>query len=386
MDEEFESLTKNRVWELVKAPTNARVIDCKWTYKLKRHANGNVQRHKARLVARGFQQREGIDYQETHSPVVRFDLIRAILAVATPEQIKQFDVKTAFLYGNIDEEIYVQQPEGYSDVTGKVCKLRRSLYGLQQSSHEIQLKSSRRRRVRVLKSIQKPKSYFGYSIYRRRTGHREGSTPHRQTLAELKTEFEITHNDVNLFLGMHIEREADGSIFLHQETYARRVRERFRVEHANPVAISADPNQELFSPEQAGDPQDIITAPYREAVGSLMYLSVATRPDITFAVNQASRFLENPTTVHWKAVKRILKYLKGTINHGVYFKRNAPRKLLAYSDSAYAGDLQIRRSTTVYVLKLASGTISWNSQRQQSVALSTTDAEYMAACQTAKLG
>ncbi|KMQ90161.1 retrovirus-related pol polyprotein from transposon tnt 1-94 [Lasius niger] len=115
-----------------------------------------------------------------------------------------------------------------------------------------------------------------------------------------------------------------------------------------------------------------------------MYLLIATRPDITFAVNQASRYLEKPTTTHWKAVKRILKYLKGTINHGLQFKCDQKKELLAYSDADYAGDLQTRRSTMGYALRFASRTISWNSQRQQVVALSTTDAEYMAACQTAK--
>lgn len=136
--------------------------------------------------------------------------------------------------------------------------------------------------------------------------------------------------------------------------------------------------------EPAGDQKTITVAPYREAIRSLMYLSIATRPDITFAVNQARRHLEKPTTTHWKAVKRILKYLKGTINHGLQFKCDQKKELLAYSDADYAGDLQMRRSTTGYVLRFASGTVSWNSQRQQAVALSTTDAEYMAACQISK--
>lgn len=165
------------------------------------------------------------------------------------------------------------------------------------------------------------------------------------------------------------------------------------MEDANPISIPADPNHELSALVQAGASDELTTAPYREAVGSLMYLSVATRPDIIFAVNQASRYLEKPTTTHWEGVKRILKYLKGTIDYALQYECGQEKELLAYSDADYAGDIQTRRSTTGYALKFASGTISWNSQRQQSVdavnstsveALSTTDSEYMAACQTAK--
>lgn len=377
-------------------PANARSIDCKWTYKLKQDAEGNVERHKARLVARRFRQREGIDYQETHSPVVRFDSIRAILAVASCERmhIKQFDVKTAFLYGDIEETIHMLQPEGYDDGSGRVCKLKRSLYGLKQSFRcwnrkftdfleKFNLKATTADSC-VFTSTDRDHSLIlavyiddGLVVAR-------DSTLINKFLGELKNEFEITYSEVGLFLGLHIEGEADGSIFLHQQAYARRILERFRMEEANPVAIPADPSQQLSLSEPAGDQEDITTAPYREAVGSFMYLSIATRPDITFAVNQASRYLEKPTTTHWRAVKRILKYLKGTINHGLRFKCDQKKQLLAYSDADYAGDLETRRSTTGYVLSFAGGTVPWNSQRQQAVALSTTDAEYMAACQITK--
>ena len=174
----------------------------------------------------------------------------------------------------------------------------------------------------------------------------------------LKTEFEMTHNDANLFLGIQIERALDGSIFLHQEIYAKRVLEQFRMEEANAVTIPADPHQELSPLVQAGDQSDSTTAPYREAVGSLMHSSVATKPDITFSVHRGSRYLENSSTMHWKAVKRIIKYLKGTIGYGLHFECGKKKKLLAYSDADYAGELETRRSTTGFVLKFASGTIS----------------------------
>lgn len=395
MDEEFESLIQNNVWELVETVDNLRTIDCKWTFKRKRDANGNVQRHKARLVARGFRQREGIDYQETYSPVVRFDSIRTIIAIAASDRmkIKQFDVKTAFLYGDIEETIHMQQPEGYDDGTGRVCRLKRSLYGLKQSS-----RCWNQRFTELLKKFNLRATAADPCVFANQDNDEklilaiyiddgiiisQSQAMIDKLLDSLGTEFEITHDDANLFLGMQIERSPDGLIFLHQETYAKRILERFNMDEANPVTIPADLHQELSPLVRTKDKNDSTTAPYREAVGSLIYLSVATRPDITFAVHQASRYLENPTTMHWKAVKRIIKYLKGTIGYGLFFKCGKKKELLAYSEADYAGELE-RRSTTGFVLKFASGTISWNSQRQKSVALSTTDSEYMAACQTAK--
>ena len=361
MDEEFESLNRNNVWELVEAVDNPRTIDCKLTFKLKRDAQGNVQRYKARIVARGFRQREGIDYQETHSPVVRFDSIRTILAIAASDRmkIKQCDVKTAFLYGDIEEIIHMQQPEGYDDGTGRICRLKRSLYGLKQST-----RCWNRCFTKFLKKFNLKATNADPCVFTSQDNNEKlilaiyiddgliVSQNHElidKLLDGLKTEFEITHNDANLFLGMQIKRSSDGSIFLHQETYAKRILERCRLAEANPVTIPADPHQELSPLVQAGGQSKLTAAPYRESVGSLMYLSVATRPDITFAVHQASRYLENSTETHWKTVKRIIKYLKGTTGYGLHFECVQKKELLAYSDADYVGELETRRSTTGFV-------------------------------------
>ncbi|KMQ90226.1 retrovirus-related pol polyprotein from transposon tnt 1-94 [Lasius niger] len=286
MNEEYKSLTQNYAWELMEAPKNSTIIDCKWTYKLKRDANGNIQWYKARLVARGFRQQAGIDYQETHSPVVRFDSIRAVLPVASYMKIRQFDVKTAFLYGDIEETIYMQQPEGYEDKTGRICRLRRSLYELKQSSRcwnkcfteflqRFNLKATQADSCIFISQNQKQKLILAIYIDDGLIVAQDQISINK-LLSELEAKFEITHHNTNMFLGIHIERETDGSIFLHQEAYAKRVLQRFKMEEANPVAIPADPHQKLC-PAQAGDESDVTTAPYREAVGSLMYLSVETR-------------------------------------------------------------------------------------------------------------
>lgn len=283
-------------------------------------------------------------------------------------KIKQFDIKTAFLYGDIEETIHMQQPEGYDDGTGRICRLRWSLYGLKRSS-----RCWNRRFTEFLKEFNLKPTIADPCVFTNQDNNEKlilaiyiddgFIVSQNQALIDklldgLKTEFEITHNDANLFLGMRIERASDGSIFLHQEIYVKRVLERFRMEESNAVIIPADPHQELSPLVKAGDQSDSTTAPYREAVGSLMYLSVATRPDITFSVHRASRYLENPSTMHWKAVKRIIKYLKDTIGYGLHFECGKKKKLLAYSDADYAGELETRRSTTGFVLKFASGTIS----------------------------
>jgi hypothetical protein len=185
----------------------------------------------------------------------------------------------------------------------------------------------------------------------------EGREQINKILDELQKEFEITHNKVNLFLGLQIEQFPTGNIFVHQKAYARRVLQRFNMENANPVVIPTNPHDELGSHIHLTGEDECTTAPFREAIGSLMYLSVATRPDTTFAVNRVSRYLEKPKKVHWKAVKRILEYIKGTIDYGLKFESHQENKLVAYSDADYAGDTESRRSTT---------------------------SEYVAACQTAK--
>lgn len=257
MREELEALSKNHVWNLIEAPTGQAVVDNKWTFKLKRLGNGNVHRHRARLVARGFSQRKGIDYEETFSPVVRFDSIRAMLNIAASEnlELQQIDVKTAFLYGNIEEDILMKQPEGYDDGTGRVCKLRRSLYGLKQS-----FRCWNKCFTDFLQSFNlKPTESDPCVFTSQKNGQRlilaiyidDGLIMSKNALlidnllSELQKKFEITSGKASLFLGLQIERGIDGSIFLHQKMYAEKVLDRFHMREANSVTIPADPHQQL---------------------------------------------------------------------------------------------------------------------------------------------
>lgn len=305
-------------------------------------------------------------------------------------QLKQFDIKTAFLYGELEDDIYMRQPTGFGDNSNRVCKLRKSLYGLKQAS--------RCWNRTFTGFIEK----FGFIVCQSDpcvfVSTRDGNTIIlaiyvddgliagsndeciRDVISHLRGQFEMTIVNVGCFLGLEIERLADGSIFLHQSAYARKILQKFEMEECNAVATPSDPNQVLERVENA----ERLNYPYRELIGSLMYLAVGTRPDICYAVGKASRFLEHPSTIHVNAAKRILRYVKGTLNYGILYDSNGEKQFRGYSDADHAGDTDTRRSTTGYAFMLGNGIISWNSERQKSVAISTTESEYVAASNAVK--
>lgn len=396
MDEEIASLKKNKTWTIVKPGVSQNAIDNRWVFKLKRTPDGEIDRFKARLVAKGYSQKAGVDYHETFSPVVKFDSIRIILALAASRRmvLKQFDIKTAFLNGKLNETIFMKQPEGYENGTENICKLERSLYGLKQASkcwHERFTNSLKKFNLQPTKSDpcvftnnQNPSTLILAIYIDDGLVAATDSQDVNALLAELKKEFEVTTGDLNLFLGFQIERRQDGSIFLHQTGYAKKILERFHATESNPVSIPMDKHQELSVAAHGKQESTGVRAPYREAVGSLMYLAIGTRPDIAYALSTVSQYLESPDKIHWNAVKRILKYLRGTVDFGLTFEANPRLKIQAYSDADYAGDVETRKSTSGGVFKLGGSTISWFSQKQRTVALSTTESEFIAAAEAIK--
>ena len=394
MKNEIDSLAKNQTWQLTDLPDNMDAIPCKWVFRLKTNPDGSIEKYKARLVVKGFNQRKGEDYNQTFSPVARLATIRSVLSIAASERmyLKQFDVSTAFLYGELDETVYMQQPRGYTDGSSRVCKLLKSLYGLKQSPRCWNKRIEAFLRKQGFKvSAADPCLYI-----RDRDGKKlllalyvdDGilAATDMQDLnsfiSQLRAEFDITVKDASYFLGVEIEKEADGSIKISQPAYARRILERFKFENCK---ASATPMVKITESDSAESGKVDATFPYRQAVGALMFLMTGTRPDLAFSVGYLSRVLDKPTTDDVIRVKRVFRYLAGTIAKGIVYKPDcSPGTLECYSDADFGGCSTTGRSTSGVVVCHAGGTISWLSQRQAMVATSTTESEIIAATEAAK--
>lgn len=398
IDEELAAIAKNNVWDVVSLPPGKHTIGSRWVFRVKRHPNGTIERYKTRLCAKGFAQEYGIDYTETFSPTTRFDSIRLILSIAAQYdyEIKQFDVKTAFLYGDLEDEIYLKPPDGTNISSDKVCKLNKSLYGLKQAPYCWNKKFSN-----FLKEFGFVQSNSDKCVYRGIFNATEKVllllyvddglifTETKETMdvivKHLTSSFDVRISEPNYFVGMQIERNrCDRTIFIHQTSYINNIIERFGFKSAKSVSVPADPHTHLSSVDDQNE-EIIEDVPYRELVGSLIFAATVCRPDISYAVGVVSRYLQKHTNAHWNAVKRIVKYLIGTTNYGIKYKHTTETDgFVAYSDSDYANDLPTRRSTTGYICVLNGGPITWCSKRQRSVSLSTTEAEYMASCEATK--
>jgi hypothetical protein len=398
---EYDSLIKNHTWDLVPLPTNRSLIRARWTFTIKPAFKASEKIYKARFVAKGYSQCPGIDYKESevYSPVLKHDSFRVVCSIAAVHDLElfQLDVKTAFLYGDLDEELYVEQPEGFVEIGNEnlVCRLRKPLYGLVQSARKWNEKfDSFITQFGMKRSISDPCIYFNQGettddltllgiwvddgILGTRT--KEKATA---IIQYLETFFEMTSHPANLFLGLEITRKREErKIFISQPNYIRSLLQKFKMTDCNPSSVPADPGSRLSvidCPLRRGV-TPLSSTPYRSAIGGLMYAAKMTRPDILFAVTAASRYNQDPGNAHWSAVKRILSYLAGTITHGLCFsKTDSADLLVAYSDSDFAGCPDTRRSTSGLIFTFNGGPVSWTSNLQKPIANSTAEAEYYAA-------
>ncbi|KAE8727985.1 hypothetical protein F3Y22_tig00004899pilonHSYRG00012 [Hibiscus syriacus] len=389
MDEEIKAIEKNDTWELTSLPKGHKAIGVKWVYKTKQNAKGEIERHKARLVAKGYSQKAGIDYDEVFAPVARLETIRLIISLAAQNKwkIQQMDVKSAFLNGVLEEELYIQQPSGY-EVKGhedKVLKLKKALYGLKQAP--------RAWNSRIDKYFQENgfnKCPYEHALYIKIKDEDilivclyvddlifTGSNPSmfNEFKDVMMKEFEMT--DMGLmayYLGIEVKQQNDG-IFISQESYAKEILKKFKMENCKPISTPAEYGIKMTKHEEG---ESVDPTFFKSLVGSLRYLT-CTRPDIIHAVGLVSRYMESPTTTHFKAAKRILRYLKGTIDFGLFYSVSNDYKLVGYSDSDWGGDIDNRRSTTGFVFFMGDIAFTWMSKKQPIVTLSTCEAEYVAA-------
>lgn len=395
IQEELDALKKNGTWILVKPDQASNVVDSKWLFRIKKEA-GNKTRYKARLVARGFSQRKGIDYDETFSPVVRHSSLRLLIALAANLglKIEHMDVKTAFLNGNLNEKVFMRQPPHFEE-KGKedyVCLIQKSLYGLKQAPRSWNMKLHTE-----LESLNFKRCKNEPCVYIRRTNKdttilaiyvddilifHNNDKEVAKVKRELMSKFEMKDlGRAELFLGLRIKQEQN-SITIDQEDYIDKVLRRFNMENCKPVSTPGVPGQRFEKPQEPYTADAKI--PYRELIGSLMYITVCSRPDIAHSVNFMSQFCNCYTEVHWAATKRILRYLKGTKDMCLRYKKDTYKNIQGFADADHGGNIVDRKSYSGNVFVLAKGAISWQSTKQKSIALSTAEAEYMSLSEAAK--
>ncbi|GAA0157982.1 transmembrane signal receptor [Lithospermum erythrorhizon] len=386
MQEEYDALVKNQTWSLVPAPSHHNIVNCKWIYRVKKHADGSFQRCKARLVATGVSQQYGVDYFETFSPVVKATTIRIVLhmAVSLGWNIRQVDVNNAFLHGLLSEEVYMKQPPGFKDTTNAsyVCKLHKAIYGLKQAPRAWFHRLSARLIQIGFKSSSADSSLFiksqsGQCVFLLVyvddiiiTGH--STLDNQAIIDQLHSEFALKDlGSLHYFLGIEVLPTPSG-LHLNQSKYLAEVLERVKMDGAKPLGNPCTTEGQISSVNQEpfSDP-----TMYRSTVGALQYLTI-TRPDIAFAVNKACQFMQSPSILHWQFVKRILRYLKGSVQHGILIQPSSSFELKAYTDADWAGCPDTRRSTSGFVIFMGNSLISWSSRKQKVVARSSTEAEY----------
>jgi hypothetical protein len=357
-------------------------------------------KHKARLVVKGYAQIQGVDYDEVFAPVTRLETVRLLLALAAQGewQVHHMDVKSAFLNGDLQEEVYVQFPPGFSDPTvqGKVLKLRKALYGLKQAP-----KAWNARLDQELYKLGFVRSVEENAVYKKGTGRSLLLVgvyvddliicgPDSKLIATFKQQMKksFSMSDLGLlsyYLGLEVKQKP-GEITICQSAYAQKIVENAGMKGCNPVDTPMEQHIKLLP----GKPELVSNATrYRSLVGSLRYL-VNSRPDLAYSVGLVSRFMESPNSDHWAAIKRIIRYVAGTTKLGCKYVKGSQSELLGYTDSDHAGDLEKRKSTTGVVFFLGKNIVTWSSQKQRVVSLSSCESEYIAAatgaCQGVWLG
>lgn len=394
MESEIDSIVRNKTWELVEKPIGVKTIGLKWIFKLKKKADGSVNKHKARLVAKGYVQQKGVDFEDAFAPVARIETIRLLIAFAATRgwEIHHLDVKTAFLNGDLNEEVYVNQPEGFEKKgkENRVYRLYKALYGLRQAPRAWNLKLDH-----VLKSMKFQRCLKETSVYLKRSEDDlliiaiyvddlfvTGSS--RKIIDQFKEDMSIKFEMSDLgkltyYLGIEVVQGDDG-IRIKQEGYAKGILLDTKMDTCNLTHVPMESNLKI---SKAEDEQEINATEYRRAICCLRYL-VHTRPDLAFSVGVLSRYMQSPRESHGQAMKHVLRYVKGTTNMGLFFKRNVSRDVIGYSDSSHNIDIDDGRSTSGYMFYLGPSLITWTSQKQPTVALSSCEAEFMAATEAAK--
>lgn len=392
MNAELKALEDNQTWELMALPPGKKAIGCKWVYKIKRNPDGSIERYKARLVAKGFNQVEGVDYFDSFSPVAKLVTVRMLITIATMHgwELHQLDVNNAFLHGYLNDEVYMKVPQGYQGSTdGQVCKLKCSLYGLKQASREwnnelrftlYNFGLTQSQYDHCLFTMNVDDGFLAMIVYVDDVLITGSSSVLIQKLKHFLDD-KFTIKDLHLakfFLGVEITRDPKGTS-LCQRKYILDILADVGMQGCKPAPTPLPHGVSLFAEDGV-----LLDTPdqFRRLIGRLLYLSM-TRPDVTYAVQQLSQFVQAPRSSHWEAAMHVLRYLKGTPSLGLYYPASNSSVLSAFSDADWAACKDTRRSITGYCVFLGCSLIAWKSKKQTTVSRSSAEAEYRALASTA---
>lgn len=382
-------------WDVTSLPQGKKSVGCRLLYSLKFNADGTLDRRKVRLVAKGYTQKEGLDFNETFSPVAKMVTIKLLLKISASKRwvLHQLDISNAFLNGELDEEIYMKLPDGYADRLTKkgdsiphnaALRLRKSIYGVKQASRQCFRKFSDSLLMMGFQQCHGDHTLFVKSL------HDEfvvvlvyvddiiiASTSNDEVLrltSDLKKCFKLRDLGVlKYFFGLEIARSEAG-ISLCQRKYALDLLTSEDMLACRPSSVLMVANLKLSKTEG-----DLLDAPerYRRLVGHLMYLTI-TRPDITFAVNKLCQYSSAPRLPHLHAVYRVLEFIKGTVGRGLFYSAEDDLTLKGFADADWASCQDSRRSTNGFTMFIGSSLISWRSKKQPTVSRSSAEAEYIA--------
>lgn len=417
--DELESMKKNDVWEVVELPKGKKAIGSRWIFRHKLNSIGAVVRYKARLVARGFSQQKGIDYNDTFAPVAHLSTIRALLTLAADNgwDVHQMDAKTAFLCSPIDTEVYVAIPKGLNignKHNSPALRLKKGLYGLKQSP----LLWYRRLSDYLLTKNFKMSPYDSTLFVNEDTGATVLiyvddmliTGPNREVIdnvkKQMKEEFEMTDaGPVEFFLGIQVKRKP-GCFILSQEHYVKKVLENFDMTDCAPAPTPLVKHLHKRKDGDNSEPCDKLK--YQRAVGCILYLTCCTRPELAFAISHLAQFCADPSVTHWNALKRVFRYLKGHPDAGLQLGGKSQKweatqtirlkgkskeeqshivpmsRIFGFTDADHAGDTDDRKSTGGYIFYVNGSCVSWTAKKMNFIATSTMEAEYMAASSAAK--
>lgn len=397
MNVEMKQHETNGTWQLVKKPPNAHVISNTWVYKLKLNTDGSINKYKARLVAHGFRQWYGSEYNATEAPVARTSSVKMLLAIAHNKKMKlhQLDITGAYLNGEIQETIYMEQPKGFVNPSkpGHVCQLKKALYGLKQAGLEWNKKLTS-----FILSIGFKKTTSDCCVFSHQNGkeyaiilvhvddiliaYQSKSTIDR-IINQFKNEFQVTETDkVKHFLGIEIGHDIDRGYWMSQDHYIRDLLIEYQMDKAKPCDTPLVAREDI-APTQEND-KLIEPKTYQKIIGQLNYLATQTRPDISFATNRLAQFNQKPCERHMNLTRHILRYLKGTAKFKLYLTCNNLNKLEAYTDASFGPSQYDTKSITGYTVLLGGALIEWGSKKQTTTVTSTAYAEYIAMSTTSE--